>query len=260
MPELPDVERDRQVLVEHAVGQRAVGVEVLDAGVIRGRPVAEFVDLVRDRRFQAPERRGKWLLAPTDGSTLLFHFGMTGTLEWRPLDADPGRFARVVFEFGSGQLVYRDQRKLRGIWLAEDAPSIAAVIGQQGPDALGLSASELTSRLQGHRGSLKAELMDQHVVAGLGNMLSDEVLWRARIHPAVRFGDLDAPRRRALSSSLQHVLRASVKAGEIPRSSSWLSAQRASPDPLCPRGHGPLRTSRIGGRTSYWCPRCQPPP
>ena len=92
--------------------------------------------------------------------------------------------------------MFRDQRKLRGMWLADDENGVTAVIGEQGPDALGLPGRRLEERLAGRRGALKSVLMDQRVVAGLGNMLSDEVLWRARIHPSRRFGDLQ-PHERA---------------------------------------------------------------
>ena len=210
------------------------------------------------RRFGEPDRRGKWLLAPMDGPTVLFHFGMTGSLVWERPDGECLRFDRVVIHLGNGKLVFRDQRKLRGIWLADDEDGVREVIGEQGPDALGLTGRRLEECLAGHRGPLKSVLMDQRVVAGLGNMLSDEVLWRARIHPARRFGDLQPHERGELGRGLQRVLRASVKVGSIPRRATWLSSQRSRPDPHCPRCRARLKTSRVGGRTSYWCPACQP--
>ena len=156
--------------------------------------------------------------------------------------------------------MFRDQRKLRGLWLADDEAGVRAVIGEQGPDALGLSTQRLEERLAGHRAALKSVLMDQCVVSGLGNMLSDEVLWRAKIHPTRPFGDLQPSDCRELGSSLQRVLRTSVRLGAIPRPATWLASQRSRSDPRCPRCHNRLETSRVGGRTSYWCPACQPAP
>lgn len=260
MPELPDVEGFRRVLSRHAVGEQIVNIDVRDPGVIRGQSSADFVGRLKGRVLGEPERRGKWLLAPTDGPTLLLHFGMTGSLLWSPRSERPDGADRVVFETGSGRLVFRDLRKLRGLWLAADDDAIAEVIGPQGPDALNLTGSELVDRLDSHRGNLKSLLMDQRVIAGLGNMLSDEVLWRSGIHPTRAFADLEPRERRDLDRSLQRALRASVKAGRIPRSRSWLSSQRSLDDPRCPRCHDALRTSRLGGRTSYWCPTCQPAP
>jgi formamidopyrimidine-DNA glycosylase len=165
----------------------------------------------------------------------------------------------VVIVFDDGELIFRDQRKFGGLWLARNDKSICKVIGDLGPDALGLKGRSLRTRLESKRGALKSTLMDQSVLAGLGNMLSDEVLWLAEIHPGQRYDDLDNKQRHQLDLALQRVLRASVKTGAIPRKASWLSSQRSRPEPRCPRCHGPLRTSQIGGRTSYWCPRCQPP-
>jgi formamidopyrimidine-DNA glycosylase len=258
MPELPDVEGFARVLHSHVVGQRIEAIRVLDPGVIRGRSSSDFVDRLCGRVFREPARTGKWLVSPTDGPTLLLHFGMTGSLVWETSHDQDDRFARVIFETGQGMLVYQDMRKLRGLWLAESDDEITRVIDPQGPDALGLTGTELRDRLAGRRAGLKGLLMDQTVVAGLGNMLSDEVLWRARIHPARRYDSLDTAECRHLDRSLQQVLRTSVTQGSIPRTRSWLSSQRGAEAPRCPRGHGALRTSRFGGRTAYWCPVCQP--
>jgi formamidopyrimidine-DNA glycosylase len=260
VPELPDVEGFRRLLQGHVVGERITEVEVRYPGVVRGRSGDDLARRLEGRRFCQPERRGKWLLAGIGGPTLLFHFGMTGRLVWDHPSADLLRFDRVVICFASGKLIFRDQRKLRGLWLADDDEGIRAVIGEQGPDALGLTGRRLEQRLTGRRGALKSVLMDQRVLAGLGNMLSDEVLWRVRIHPARTFGDLQPYERHQLDRGLQRVLRASVKVGEIPRRGTWLSSQRSQPDPRCPRCRERLATSRINGRTSYWCPSCQPAP
>ena len=258
MPELPDVEGFRRLLHGHVVGGRVAAVEVGDSGVVRGLSGPAFVDELEGRRFGEPARRGKWLLAPTDGATVLFHFGMTGSLVWESPDGGRLRFDRVVIRVRSGKLVFRDQRKLGGIWLADSEEAVREVIGEQGPDALGLSGPLLEERLDGRHGALKSVLMDQRVVAGLGNMLSDEVLWRAMLHPARRFGDLQSHERRQLGRALQRVVRASAQMGAIPRRAGWLSSQRFRPNPLCPRCRAHLATSRVSGRTSYWCPVCQP--
>ncbi len=247
-----------RLLAAHVVGRKVEVVEVLDPGVVRGRSGSDFVQRLQGRWFRPPDRRGKWLLAPTDGPILLFHFGMTGALAWEGSDSRGSRFDRVVFSVGGGKLVFRDQRKLRGMWLVDGEDAISEVIGEQGPDALGLNGPCLEERLARRRGALKSVLMDQHVVAGLGNMLSDEVLWRARIHPRRRFGDLRPRERRELGHALQRVLRVSAEAGSIPRRASWITSQRAAPDPHCPRCRARLMATRVGGRTSYWCPGCQP--
>jgi formamidopyrimidine-DNA glycosylase len=258
VPELPDVEAFRQVLARHGVGERIVHVAVLDPGVVRQISPRDFARDLTGRRFRRPERRGKWLVAPTDGPTLLVHFGMTGGLSWASPADKRERYDRVVLSLADGDLVYADQRKLRGLWLAKQDGEIAKVIGRQGPDAYGLTGAALTGALEGRRRSLKVALMDQSVIAGIGNMLADETLWRAKIHPSRRFDSLDTQERRLLDRALQQVLRSSIRAGTIPRTRAWLSSQRGLDHPQCPRGHGELRTSRLAGRTTYWCPTCQP--
>ena len=112
VPELPDVEGFRRLLHRHVVGQEVTAVEVRDPGVVRARSGQDFVRQLEGRRFSEPERRGKWLLARMDGPTVLFHFGMTGSLVWEPPDGESLRFDRVVIRGGRGNLVFRDQRKL----------------------------------------------------------------------------------------------------------------------------------------------------
>jgi formamidopyrimidine-DNA glycosylase len=100
-------------------------------------------------------------------------------------------------------------------------------------------------------------LMDQRVLAGLGNMLSDEVLWRAGIPPRTHYRELAMGERRALHRVLREVLGRAVSAGSIPRRKGWLTRERDEVEPLCPKGHGPLERTRLGGRTALWCRVCQ---
>ena len=255
MPELPDVEGFRRRLARHAGGRRIRSVEVLDAGVVRNTSAAGLRRALTGRHLERPQRRGKWLLAPTDGPLLLLHFGMTGSLEW---NGEPHPHDRVILHLDDGDLRYRDQRKLQGLWLAHDDEEAARITGPEGPDALGLPKAKLQERLAGKRSGLKAALMDQATVAGLGNIVNDEVLWRARLHPDRRPGSLTPAEWGRLHRALGHVLRTSVKKGEVPRGRSWLTGVRDERHPSCPRCKTALRRTKTGGRTTLWCPSCQP--
>jgi len=257
MPELPDVEGFRRRLERHASGRRILEVEVLDAGVVRNSDAIRLRRALVGRRLEQPERRGKWLLAPTHGPVLLLHFGMTGSLEW---DAEPHPHDRVVLTLDGGELRYRDQRKLQGLWLAHDDEEAARILGRQGPDALGLPKARLREQLEGKRTGLKVALMDQAVVAGLGNIVTDEVLWRARLHPGHRPGSLTSAEWDRLHRALNSVLRASIKEGRVPSGRSWLTGVRDERHPTCPRCRAALRRTRTGGRATLWCPLCQSPP
>ncbi|MFE2676118.1 Fpg/Nei family DNA glycosylase [Streptomyces hygroscopicus] len=258
MPELPDVEEFRRTLASCAQGHRVERAEVADPGVLRGVTAQRLKRELKGRRFAAPRRHGKWLIAPTDGPTVVLHFGMTGRLVCGAESEPVGRFERVAFDLDDGhRLGYEDQRKLQGVWLAATDADLAAILGEQGPDALSLNRADLDRLLAGRRGGVKATLTDQSVVAGLGNLLGDEILWRARIHPQRPVNTLTGAERDRLHTAMREVLRASVRAGRVPDEPDWLTGRRDAPDPHCPRCDRPLSRARITGRTTLWCPHCQ---
>jgi formamidopyrimidine-DNA glycosylase len=266
MPELPDVEGYRNALARTLPASRIRSVQVLDDGVLRNATAEEFVNRIIGCEFQQPYRRGKWLILPTDGPTVLIHNGMTGRPYFTTMgadadaDADPetDRDDRLVISTDLGDLHYADRRKLRGVWIVDEESEVAAVIGEQGPDALNLSARSFRDALRGRRGAVKTTLMNQRVIAGLGNMLSDEICWRARLHPSRAVTSISDEEFRELHRATQRVLRAAVQKGRIPRTRSWLSASRDRDPACCPRCKTTLRRTTIGGRTSIWCPHCQP--
>jgi formamidopyrimidine-DNA glycosylase len=239
-------------------------VRVLDPGVLRNATAKAFENRLVGACFQAPGRHGKWLILPTDGPTLLLHSGMTG----RPYFAKAGsvgrpatdRNDRLIISTDEGELRYADLRKLRGVWIVDSDAEIATVTGGPGPDALAISASAFRTALHGRRGALKSTLMNQRVIAGLGNMLSDEICWRARLHPARLVNSLDEDDLLGLHQVLNQTLRAAVASRQIPRTQAWLNSTRDCEGAPCPRCATQLRRTPIGGRTSIWCPLCQPAP
>lgn len=260
MPELPDVEGFRRTLESCGRGRRIEDVQVSDSGVLRGVSVQCLRDALEGRRLADPRRHGKWLIARTDGDpVLLLHFGMTGRLLCCPPDEPPHRHDRVRLDLGERRgLRYRDQRKLQGLRLATSTAEVEQVLARQGPDALVLDREALRAVLEARRATVKAVLLDQTAVAGLGNLLVDEILWRARIHPRREADLLTADESRALHTALHRVLDRSVPVGRVPDWPSWLTGHRNDVHPTCPRGHGPLRRSRIAGRGTISCPSCQP--
>ncbi|MGW0205079.1 Fpg/Nei family DNA glycosylase [Streptomyces sp. NPDC003233] len=259
MPELPDVEGFRRVLMSCAKGRQIRRVDVRDAGVLHGVSARRLREALEGRRFTEPERHGKWLLAHTGGPTVLLHFGMTGRLLCADPDDAVEAHDRVLFYLGGGrQLRYRDQRKLQGLWLADDDSGVARLLDRQGPDALAVDREDFEAGLRARRGHIKTALTAQSVLAGLGNLLADEILWRAGLHPGTRAGDLTESECRHLYSHMRRTLRSSVNAGCVPPRDGWLTGHRDDPDPVCPRCGTHLRRSRLGGRGTVWCPRCQP--
>jgi formamidopyrimidine-DNA glycosylase len=257
VPELPDVEHAREILARHATGRRIERVVTTDAGILRNASPEDLDAALRRHRFEEPERHGKWLLAWTTGPALLIHFGMTGELIAAGGPDGRHRHDRVIVELDRGELRYRNLRKLGGVWLAHDREQAASILGPLGPDALALDRRRFRDLLTRRRGRVKAALMDQRFLAGIGNLLADEALWRAGIHPARRIEDLGPEERERLFEAIRDVVRTSVdRFDRLP--SGWLIHVRGRPEAACPRCDTPLGRTVVAGRTTYFCPKHQP--
>jgi formamidopyrimidine-DNA glycosylase len=259
VPELPDVEHYRRFLAGHAEGARVERVIVTDSGILRNTDPATLDTALRGHRFEQPERRGKWLIAWTSGPAVLLHFGMTGDLIWGADEAGRHRHDRVIFVLDRGELRYRNMRKLGGLWLAHGPDDVEPILSGLGPDALSLDRRAFDGLLGRRRGQVKAALMDQSLLSGVGNLLADEILWRARIHPARPVQDLTDAERRALLAALRRTIRAGIDEFDGGMRTRWMRV-RGKPGARCPRCRTPLGRTVVGGRTTYFCPRCQPPP
>jgi formamidopyrimidine-DNA glycosylase len=257
MPELPDVEGFRRYLAEHAAGRRVERVDVPDRALVRNRPPQALGRALHGQRFAEPRRHGKWLFAPVGHAEVLMHFGMTGLLSWAEPDQPRRRHDRVIFVCESGELRYNNMRRFGGVWLARDERERDAVTGPLGPDAATLGREQFGQLLARRRGGVKAALMDQRLIAGIGNLLSDEILWRARIHPATPVSALTRPRRERLYAALDSAVRESIPYGRIPALNGWLTGVRDHRDARCPRCGTRLRRGTVAGRTACWCPREQ---
>ncbi len=255
MPELGDVEGFRR-LIGRLRGATIREINVRDAGVLRNRTPDEFVHALVGKRVGRALRTGKWLKVQVDDVTVLFHFGMTGSLSIADGTA-LHRHDRVVFATDAGELRFRDLRKLRGIYLATTAAEVEQIVGVLGADALGISAESLRDRLQPGRSSIKAALFDQTRVAGIGNFLSDEILWRAGIDPRTPAASLTNVQWARLHDSLQTVVRAVARAGHTPRGPQWLTGARWREPATCPTCGGALERGVVAARSSVWCPVCQ---
>ncbi|AYY14044.1 Fpg/Nei family DNA glycosylase [Actinobacteria bacterium YIM 96077] len=268
MPELPDVEGFRRVLAK-AGGHRVDRVDVLDAGAIRGTSADTLRDAVHGHAFGTARRHGKWLICPIHvpgrkhrkaDPSVIFHFGMTGELTWSQHDdGERHQHDRVAFVTGSGELRYRDMRKLHGIRLASDDHEVEVLLAGLGPDAADASRDQLRERAGSGQRRIKSALMDQATIAGLGNLLVDEILWRVHLHPSTLTRDLSDRDWRTLHRTMHATLRKAMSAGRVPDHSSWLTGHRDDRDGACPRCGNVLRHTRVGGRNTAWCPSCQPP-
>ena len=257
MPELPDVEGFRRVLAGGAKGKPIEAVDVIDRDMLRRGSPQSLGRALKDKRFREPRRHGKWLVAPVGESCVLMHFGMTGLLEWVARDVERHRHDRIVFVCRGGELRYRNMRRFGGVWLVRDERELETVTGRLGPDAQDLGRAEFHELIAGRRGQIKAALMDQRLLAGVGNLLADEMLWRAGLDPRAPASALGTKRLDALYDALREVLRGSIPAGRVPHGKNWITSVRDTKGARCPRCGAPLRRTTVGGRTAVWCPRCQ---
>jgi formamidopyrimidine-DNA glycosylase len=248
VPELPEAERARQQL-ERALDREIVAVEDSDTYVCRPHAPGEIGAALVGRRLTAAHRRGKFLWADTDGDgpELGLHLGMAGRIV---LDEPPHpRWDRFALEFADGgRLALRDKRRLGRALLAPDFSHV-------GPDAADISRAEFRARFGRGTAPVKARLLDQGVISGVGNLLADEILWRARLHPRRPAGGLSVEELDRLRREVRAAVRSAIKLGGA-HTGALIPHRRAGE--LCPRCRTPLQRATIGGRTTFWCPACQP--
>ena len=259
MPELPEVETFKRYLESTSLRQRITAVEVRDAYVLKGISGRSLASRLKGQRFENTQRHGKHLFVRAgSGLWLRLHFGMTGSLEYLKHDEPASKTARVIFHLANhSRLVFDDQRKFGEIELVEDVDKFLQTRGL-GPDALRISLSQFRAIVDGHRGAVKAILLNQELIAGIGNLYADEILFRTRMHPATdaaRSNDKDLIRLfRATKDVLEKAIALKTDYNRLPK--SWLLPHRGKAG-RCPRCGHPLKSATIGGRTSWFCAHCQ---
>lgn len=260
MPELPDVELFRRFIDRHARGKTIERVRVLDAAMVKGVPPKELEAVCRGKKITATARHGKVAFARlgTNG-WLALRFGMTGEMAYGR-DVEPPRFTRIRFELKGGTFLdYVNMRKFGGVTLVASPEHLVAQ-AKLGPDALddALTAKRFVELVGARHRAIKTVLLDQGVIAGIGNLWADEMLFQARIHPARVASDLRPDELKTLAKLMKPLLRKSIDTDtdfdRLPR--TWLLRHR-EPGELCPRCRTPWAIEEIGGRTTYYCPREQ---
>jgi formamidopyrimidine-DNA glycosylase len=255
MPELPEVESSKRYLDNASLHQRITGVDVRDAYVVKGVSARELARRLTQRRFESSRRHGKHLFVRIDGDFWLrLHFGMTGSLGYLKQDEVPPKTARVIFRFeDNGRLTFDDQRKFGEIELIEGVDEFLQK-RHLGPDALEISLSQFKAIIGKHRGAVKAILLNQNLIAGIGNLYADEILFRARVHPAAEAAKLSDKDLRRLFRATRYVLERAIALktdfSRLPK--SWLLPHRGKGG-KCPGCGRKLRSATIGERTAWFC-------
>jgi formamidopyrimidine-DNA glycosylase len=254
MPELPEVEMYTRYFERHALRKRIAGVRVLDARICGSRKLGQLAG----RSFERVQRHGKHLFADAGNVWLHIHFGMSGDLAYY-VDAPP-RFARLIFDFENGaHLAYEDMR-LFGIVDLTRSPDVYIREHRLGPDPLDPQFNLRTFRalLHKRRGRIKALLMSQEVIAGIGNLYADEALFRSSVDPRRPIDRLRAGEARTLFTNIRRVLQETIaiKSRDADYPGRFLIQHREEGD-RCPKCSGTIRRTIVAGRTTYYCAKHQ---
>lgn len=275
MPELPEVETVRAQLAPVLTGRRFTHIDINDSRLTRPVDPAVVESQLEGERVASVDRRGKYLIVRFEsGRALLIHLRMTGSVRHAPtgsLADDLHRRAVVKLDDGS-DVAYRDVRRF-GTWTVLEPDELDVYLTTRlGAEPLerAFTAARLRERIDGRRAPIKAALLDQSTLAGVGNIYADEALWRARIHPLRPAGDLTDDEVAALTRAIKDALRAGIARqgaslrdyaapnGRRGRMQTAFKVYGRAGEP-CERCGSPIEKIRAGGRGTWYCPHCQRP-
>jgi len=290
MPELPEVETTVRDLKKRVLGRTLIDVWTDSRKLIK-KPnnFQDFEEGIRGSKIEDIRRRGKNILIDlSGGKTLLIHQKLTGHLllgkwklekgEWKaqisgPLAEDPmNRFLHLIFQLDNGQmLALSDLRKFAKaeLWDSEELKR-SGEVRRLGPEPLGknFTFKEFKNCLENKKGKIKQVLMDQTVLAGIGNIYSDEILWEARVHPLKEIPELSEEEFKRIYQAMQQILKKAIEAkGESISDFRRISGEKGGFDPLrkvyrkegekCDRCGTIIKKLKLAGRSAHFCPKCQ---
>lgn len=276
MPELPEVETIRRQLQDHAAGRAIRSATVIDPLLVDPENPADFERRLAGRHVREFRRTGKYLIAELDqGEGLALHLRMTGQLLWTAAEPDQvAPYARAVLRMDDGSVItFTDPRRFGRAWFlpAGRAERARAWGGRTGVDAMSpaFTARSLEQALQGRTAAVKGLILDQRIVAGVGNIYADEALFRARVHPRTPGGALSGAEVRQLHRAIRDRLRMGIAVGGASfdryrdahggrggmQDLFLVHRRRGEP---CPRCRTTIEKGVVAQRGTYWCPRCQP--
>ncbi|MHC4562327.1 MAG: Fpg/Nei family DNA glycosylase [Planctomycetota bacterium] len=259
MPELPEVAGYKRILDATSLHQTIQSVSIPDGRIVKGVSPQTVRRRVKGSQLEQTHRHGKFLFAKLSrGGWLMLHFGMTGRPEFVLPGAPMPRHAKLLLTMENGRLVFRCPRLLGKVSFTETVEEVVQA-SRMGPDALAddLTAEAFISLLDGRRGTIKPLLLNQSLVAGIGNIWADEILYQVGLHPATPVDRLDQRQRRRVYQTMRRILTTAVRANgddNLPR--RYLVRHRRR-DGVCPSCRNDLTSATIGGRTAWFCAHCQ---
>src|SRR5262245_3394127 len=260
MPELPEVETRLRYFQRTSLGKSVEKVIVTAPNMIKNPGARSFVKAMRGRRFVAASRRGNYLIVGLDRGRLILHFGMGGDLHYYKSPKDRPDYTRIEFLLTNGsRLAFTCPRKICRVMLVDDPTEIPA-LKQMGPEPLGnVFSLAFLERLidERPRRQIKPLLMDQKMIAGVGNIYADEILFEAKVRPDRLAASLNQEEIKRIHRETRRVLRRSLRTATDEEFPSDFLVSRSSRGALCKVCGYPIEKKTIGGRTAYFCPICQ---
>jgi formamidopyrimidine-DNA glycosylase len=269
MPELPEVETTINDLKPFVIGRKIENIDILSGRTIAEPSAEDFQKGLIGRKIISLSRRGKHLVFELGNSTfLIIHMRMTGSLMLKKAGEEPEAYVRVIFYLDDGMAIhFRDMRRFGRMWLVKDKNQ---VVGKLGPEPLepAFTAAILEKILKNRKLPIKSLLLDQTLIAGIGNMYADEALYRARIHPLRPGNSLTKAEFKRMHEAIQTVLEQGIRnkgastdtyvRPEGTKGEAQLQFQVAhQKGKECPVCGGPVERITVQQRGTFFCPLCQ---
>lgn len=257
MPELPEVETFKQYLDQTSLKQLIKEIQVTDNRVLNTEK-DNLRKALKGKRFESSIRHGKYLLVYLKPQFLVMHFGMSGDLKYYNNKDDPPKFSKVIFQFNNGfNLAYTSIRMFGKVSIAN---SIEEFIENKklGPDAYKMTLEEFQGAVQRRSAIAKNALLNQSFVAGIGNIYSDEILFRTKIHPKTNVNSLSDIKVKELFVNIKEVLEYGIKKkGDLSTYSKELLIPHRKKEEKCPTCNSTITRFEISGRHGFFCASCQ---
>jgi formamidopyrimidine-DNA glycosylase len=261
MPELPDIDVFSRYIDSTSLYLVIEQVEISDERIIKDIDPGDFMQKVKGKEFTSVRRHGKYLFVRLNSpNILMFHFGMTGTFKYLSNSEEPPEYEKVGFVLSNGyRLSFMNKRMLGQVKIIDDESKFLQE-KEIGPDALSeeMNWDYFKDQMDGKRGMVKSALMNQKILAGIGNEFSDEILFQLKWYPKIKVTDLDESELQDLYELVKKTLKQGVKSNmEYSLMPGDFMIPQRSTDRKCPRCNSDLERVKVSGRNSTHCPSCQ---
>jgi formamidopyrimidine-DNA glycosylase len=257
MPELPEVETFKQYLDDTSLKQEIKDIKIIDKRILNVDPSVLRRSLL-NKKFESSIRHGKYLFISLNPKYLVLHFGMTGDLEYYDKQDDEPKFSKVIFYFKNDyNLAYISTRMFGRVTIVN---SIEEFINfkKLGPDAFKMSLEDFTEALNRRSAILKNALLNQSFIAGVGNIYSDEILFRTRVNPLTKIDELSETKKQELYENIKYVLKFGIEhKGDLSRYPKSFLIPHRKKDEKCPICNTTIEDFEVSGRHGFFCPNCQ---